>query len=606
MEVETASPAAANTGSRTMADMVALAGQKHGAAPALRHKVSGRWVDVSFRELSTTVEEISLGLADLGIEAGDRVAILSHTRPEWTYACFGVLTTGAVAVSIYPTNSPQECHHVLENSGSRAVFVEDEEQLAKVREVRSALPDLEWVIVMESGADGRGAEQAEPVSLAAVRQRGRARDPSQVGERVGAVSPEDPCLYIYTSGTTGPPKGCILTHRNYREVCTMAESRDVLLPGGLVYLFLPLAHAFAVLAQFLAVDLGGTIAYWERDPQKIIPNLAEVKPTDLPSIPRIFEKAHATATSRMAEEGGLRARLFSWAVGVGRTAWELESRGQRPPALLRARHALADRVVLSKVRARFGGNLRQAITGAAPIAAEILEFFWACGIPVLEGYGMTETATVATLNTLEDYRLGSVGKPLPGVAIEIADDGEVLVRGANVFQGYHRDDEATAEALVDGWLRTGDLGYLDDDGFLYITGRKKDILITAGGKNITPANLENALKRNRWISQAVVLGDRRPYLVALVTLDADEVGAFAARHGLAVEDVPGSAEMTAEVQRAVDAVNAQVGRVAQIKRFRILPRDLSLQAGELTPSLKVKRALVAERYAREVEELYAE
>ena len=605
MEVKAASPAVASTGSRTMADMVVLAARKHGGAPALRHKVGDRWADVSFRELGETVREIALGLVDVGIEPGDRVAIISQTRPEWTYACFGVMTAGATAVSIYPTNSPEECHYVLDHSGARAVFVEDSEQLEKLRRVEHRLPQLERVIAMDSGGGDGTAGAREAIALDHLRERGRARDDAEFEERVGAIAPEDACLYIYTSGTTGPPKGCILTHGNYRAVCTMAESRDVLLPGGLLYLFLPLAHAFAVLARFLAVDLGGTIAYWERDPQRILPNLAEVRPTDLPSVPRIFEKGHTAAASRMAEAGGLRARLFWWAVGVGRHAFRLESRGERPGTALRARHALADRLVLSKVRERFGGNLRQAITGAAPIATDVLEFFWACGIPVLEGYGMTETSTVAALNTRLEYRLGSVGRPLPGVDVRIAEDGEVLVRGDNVFAGYHQDDEATAEALVDGWLRTGDLGYLDEAGYLYITGRKKDILITAGGKNVTPANLENALTQNRWISQAVVLGDRRPYLVALITLDPDEAPAFARQHGLRVEDVPTSEQMRAEVQRAVDAVNARVGRVEQIKRFRILPRDLSLDAGEITPTLKVKRGVVAERYAHEVDELYA-
>ena len=546
------------------------------------------------------VKEIALGLVDFGIERGDRVSILSNTRPEWTYANFGILSAGAASVSIYQTNSPEECRYVLGHSESRVVFVEDAEQLDKVRQVRSELPNLELIVVMEPSGDMGNA-----LSLDDLRGRGRGRDDSELEERATGIGPADPCLYIYTSGTTGPPKGCILSHGNYRAECDMVETLDVLGPGEAVYLFLPLAHAFAIVMQFVAIDVGATIAYWEKDPLKIVPNLSEVKPAFFPSVPRIFEKMYTQATARIAEAGGFKEKVFWWSVGVGRRVRELERQGRQPGFALKGQHALADKQVLSKVRGLFGGELREAVTGAAPIAKEILEFFFACGVPVLEGYGMTETSTVATVNTLEDYRLGSVGKPLPGVGIRIAEDGEILLRGANIFQGYYKNEEATAETLVDGWLHTGDLGYLDEDGLMFINGRKKDILITAGGKNITPANLENGLKQNRWISQAVVLGDRRPYLVALITLDPEEAPAFAEQHGIAVEELPGSEAMRAEVQRTVDAVNAEVGRVEQIKRFTILPHDLTQETGELTPSLKVKRNVMSEKYERDIEALYA-
>ena len=600
MEVKTVPASEANTGSRTIADIVLLAGRRHADRPALKHKAGDRWVDVSYRELSEAVKEVALGLVDFGIERGDKISIVSNTRPEWTYANFGILASGAASVSVYQTNSPEECQYVLGHSESRAVFVEDAEQLAKIRQVQSQLPALELIVVMEPSGD-----IGDAVSLASLRERGRSRDDAEFEERATAVGPEDDCLYIYTSGTTGPPKGCVLTHGNYREVCTMAESQGVLAAGEVVYLFLPLAHAFAVLIQFIAMDLGATIAYWEKDPLKIVPNLSEVQPTYFPSVPRIFEKVYTLATSKIAEAGGMKERIFWWSIGVGRKVRELEQQGKQPGFLLKRQYAFADKQVLSKVRDLFGGELRQAVTGAAPIAKEILEFFFACGVPVLEGYGMTETSTVATVNTLEDYRLGSVGKPLPGVEVKIAEDGEILLRGANIFQGYYKNEEATSETLADGWLHTGDLGYNDADGFLFINGRKKDILITAGGKNITPANLENGLKQNRWVSQAVVVGDRRPYLVALITLDPDEAPAFASQHGIGVEDVPGSEAMRAEVQKTVDVVNAEVGRVEQVKKFVILPHDLTQETGELTPTMKVKRNVVSEKYEREVEALYA-
>ncbi len=600
MEVKAVPAMEANTGSKTIADIVLLAGRRHADRPALRHKSGGRWVDVSYRELAEVVKEIALGLADFGIERGDRVSILSNTRPEWTFANFGILAAGAASVSIYQTNSPEECRYVLGHSESRAVFVEDAEQLDKVRQVQSELPNLELIVVMEPSGDKGGA-----ISLDDLRERGRRRDDSELEERATGVGPDDACLYIYTSGTTGPPKGCILTHGNYRAECDMVESLGVLGPGEVVYLFLPLAHAFAVVIQFVAIDLGATIAYWEKDPLKIVPNLSEVKPAFFPSVPRIFEKIYTQATAKIAEAGGFKEKVFRWSIGVGRRVRELERQGRRPDPLLKGKYALADKQVLSKVRGLFGDELRQAVTGAAPIAREILEFFLACGVPVLEGYGMTETSTVASVNTLEDYRLGSVGKPLPGVEVKIAEDGEILLRGPNIFQGYYKDEGATAETLVDGWLHTGDLGYVDDEGFLFISGRKKDLLITAGGKNITPANLENGLKQSRWISQAVVVGDRRPYLAALVTLDPEEAPAFAKQHGVAVEELPGSEAMRAEVQRTVDAVNAEVGRVEQIKKFTILPHDLTQETGELTPTLKVKRAAVSEKYDRDIEALYA-
>jgi len=360
-----------------------------------------------------------------------------------------------------------------------------------------------------------------------------------------------------------------------------------------------------MLVQFVAIDLGGVIAYWERDPEKIVPNLAEVRPTTFPSVPRVFEKVYTTASARVEEAGGIRREIFRRAVATGRRVRALERAGRRPGPGLRVRHRLADRLVLSKVRDLFGGRMREAVTGAAPIAPEILEFFDACGVRVLEGYGMTETSTAATGNTLDECRFGSVGRTIPGVEARIAEDGELLLRGPNIFQGYYKNEQATREALVDGWLLTGDVGRIDEDGYVFITGRKKDIIITAGGKNITPSNLESGLKQSRWISQAVVIGDRRPYLVALLTLDPDEAPAFAEQNGLAVEEVADSPEMLAEVQRTVDEVNARVGRLAQVKRFKLLADDLTQEAGELTPTLKVKRNVVVERYAADVERLYA-
>ena len=371
-----------------MADLIGLAAARYGGKPALRHKVDGEWVDVSYQQLDGTVRELALGLVDLGVEPGDRVAILSHTRPEWTYACFATFAAGAIAVSIYQTNSAEECHYVLHHSGARAVFVEDAEQLAKVRAVEADLPALEFVIVIEP-ADADGGT----ISLDALRERGRGRSQTELEERVDGVGPDAGCLFLYTSGTTGPPKACELTHGNYRAITSAVETRDLVREDDTVYLFLPLAHALALVVQFIVLDVGATIAYWEKDPQQIVSNLMELKPTFFPSVPRIFEKIHTLATSAGD------ARELEQATRVGMAVRQAQLRGEAVPAELQAAFERAEQALYVNVRNLFGGRLRQAVTGAAPIAPSILEFFYACGVPVMEGYGMTETASVASVNT---------------------------------------------------------------------------------------------------------------------------------------------------------------------------------------------------------------
>jgi len=602
MEAVTAGEArlAQGTGSKTIADLLPLAVQKYGDAPAQRFKVGDEWRDASYAELGEIVREVALGLIDLGIQPGEKISILANTRPEWTHACFGILTAGATLVTIYQTNSPEECQYVLSHSDSRAVFVEDGEQLVKIRQVEADCPELRHVIVLDPG----DADIGDAVTLEALRERGRGRDASEHKQRYEAVTPEDICLYIYTSGTTGPPKGCLLSHANYRAITDAVVEDSVLEGGDCSYLFLPLAHAFAILIQFASFELGVTVAYWSRDPKMIVADIAQVSPTYFPSVPRMFEKIYTMATSSIQDKEGLRK-----AVEVGVKVRMMREAGEDVPAELEQAFDAAEEQLFKNVRGLFGSRIRECVTGAAPIASEILEFFFACGVPVMEGYGMTETSTSATVNQTDgnQFRFGSVGKPQPGVQVRIGDDGEVLIKGPNIFQGYYKNEQATEQALEDGWLHTGDLGRLDGDGFLYITGRKKDIIITAGGKNITPANLENGLKQNRWISQAVVIGDRRPYLVALITLDPEEAPALAEQLGLTSADLPTMAQderVRTEVQGAVDEVNSHVGPVEQVKRFEILDHDLSQETGELTPTLKVKRNVVHEKYADVVDRIY--
>ncbi len=589
----TTSPASRSTGSKTIADLLLRAAEQRPDKIAIRHKVDGEWRDVTTREVGEAVTEIGLGLMDLGIAPGERVAILCNTRPGWTLVDFAIASIGAVVVPIYPTNSPEECEWVVGNSETVAVVCEDASQVAKIREVADRLPQLRHIVIID-GEDG------DAVTLDALRERGRAGDPAALRARAEAVTPDDPYTFIYTSGTTGPPKGCVLTHGNYRSVLDMCLSLDVLVGEETVYLFLPLAHAFALLIQLLSFDVGSTIAYWSGDPQKIVPELGEVRPTYFPSVPRIFEKIYTLVTAA-ADPDELAA-----AVALGTRVRNLETAGQPVPEELRAPFAAAEEKLFKNVRAVFGGQMTQAVTGAAPIAKDILEFFWACGVPVLEGYGMTETATVATYSTIQEHKFGTVGRALPGVEVKIADDGEVLIKGANIFHGYYRNDDASFGAVVDDWLHTGDVGSLDADGYLSITGRKKDIIITAGGKNLTPANLENDLKQNRWVSQAVMHGDRRPFPVMLITLDEEEIVPWAEAQGLptSIAQLATEPKVLALVQDAMDTANAKYAQVEQVKKFFILDHDLSQETGELTPTLKVKRNVINERYAGRFDELY--
>ena len=598
MDPSTAAASQQSTGSTTIADMLGLAAERFNERAAVKFKRDGEWHDVSFAELGEIVSEIARGLIDLGLEPGDRVALLCTTRPEWTYADFAITSAGGVVVPVYPTNAPSECAWVAGNSESRFIVCEDASQVAKIAEVRGELPALESVIAIDASGD-----VGDAIALEDLRERGRGHDAAEVAERAAAVRPEDPYTFIYTSGTTGPPKGCVLSHGNYRSVLNMSEEIGALESEELVYLYLPLAHSYALLIQLLAIDLGSTIAYWGQDIKKIVPELNEIHPTYLPSVPRIFEKIYTLVTAH-GEPDKIKA-----ATQVGLKLRELQAAGQPVTAELQQHFDVADEALFKNVRAAFGGNLKQANTGAAPIAKEILEFFYACGVPVLEGYGMTETSTVSTTQTVERFRLGTVGFAIPGSEIRIAEDGEVLLKGPHIFQGYYKMQDESWGTIVDGWMHTGDLGSLDEDGFLTITGRKKDIIITAGGKNLTPANIENDLKQSRWISQAVMHGDRRPYPVALVTLDPEEAPALAQQLGIEDADPAALSEhpkVHELVQGVLDDVNRNYAQVAQVKRFTILDHDLTQETGELTPTLKVKRNVVNEKYAERFEALYAD
>ncbi|MDF9814917.1 long-chain fatty acid--CoA ligase [Streptomyces sp. SPB162] len=588
----------------TLALTAQWAAERHGDSPALRFRAGGGWRDVTYTELRDTVRRAGCGLVALGVEPGDRLAILSETRPEWTYAHLAALAAGAVVVPVYPTAGDEEVTWVLKDSGASIILCEDDRQAAKVERLRDRLPELRRVVLLaalDGLADGAAAEKASEAAplddelLAELLARAEAR------------KPEDVASIVYTSGTTGMPKGCRLTHGNFGAVQDATVPHvDGGLPGDTTYLYLPLAHMLAQLIQFTTLLVGGTLCFFGGRIENIVAELTEVRPTHLPSVPRLFEKVHAQVLALAESQEGGRER-FEAAVALGVRAAELRERDEELPPELREAYDVADAALFGLVRAAFGGRLRWATTGGAPIAPQTMAFLRACGLGVLEGYGMTESGGVIAVNHASDFRHGTVGRPIDGCEVRIADDGEVLARGANVFPGYHHNPDATSATLdSDGWLHTGDLGALDADGYLTITGRKKDIVITSAGKNLTPTRIEFAIQQSRYVSRAVMIGDRRPYPVAVITLDPDEIIGWASRTKQVLGARPTRhPAVHALVQEVVDAANEQVARPARIRAFVILDEDLSVEAGELTPTLKLRRSVVEERYRDRIDALYA-
>ncbi len=591
---------------KTLHAMFIESAKEYGSKTAWTQRVGGDWDSMSFTDALARVEKIGAGLLDLGVTSGDRVAILSMSRREWSMADYAALGTGATVVPIYQTNSPSECQYIIENSRSSVVFVEDKDQLAKVREERSSTPELKHVIVFDT-TDVKLDANAGEISLADLEKRG-AKGTKGWHDAGAKVTPDTLATIIYTSGTTGPPKGCMLTHHNYVHMTTQGIDKAVGLfsDDDKIVLFLPLAHTFARLTHFAATKLGAELAFTTI--ATLMDDLGELKPTLLPSVPRVFEKAYTKILGQFNEATGAKRKLIDRAMKVGALRGKYIQRGRRVPPVLAAQHALFHKLVFSKIHARFGGEMRLFISGGAPLSREVGEFFLACGITICEGYGLTESTTAMCVNHPDDFRLGSVGKVFPGTEVKIASDGEILVKGDIVFQGYYENEEATKEVLdPEGWLHTGDIGDFDKEGFLYITDRKKDLIVTAGGKNIAPANIENALKSTQYVSGAFAFGDKKPYITALVTLDPDEMATFAESNGLENDMFKLVAEPKVQelVKQAVAHVNESVGRVEQVKRFRILPIDFTQETGELTPTLKLKRKVVVERYGQWIEEMYA-
>lgn len=581
--------------------------------PAFLRRCRGDGVEeLSTRELFDRIRDLGLGLGALGVEPGDRVAILSDSRPEWVVADLAALTAGAVTVPIYPTLPEAQVRYILADSGARVVVVADETQAAKVRAVRGGLPELSTLVVMDPAAApaaSGGAAGGEETSLAEAAGRGHRRLLAEDGlgreykERAAAIAPDRLATIIYTSGTTGEPKGVMLTHGNLADNVMDAGSVVRVDAEDAALSFLPLSHVFERTVMFLYLYHGVTVTFAE-SLDTIARDLATVRPTVMTGVPRVYEKFHARVHEAVAGAPAIRRRLFHWAVGTGVRCARARLAGRAVPLPARLRLGLAERLVLSKIRGRLGGRLRFVVSGSAPLSMPIAEFFFAIGVPVLEGYGLTETSAALTVNPLERPKPGTVGPAIRNVDLQIADDGEVLARGPNVMQGYYGKPEETAEALRDGWLRTGDVGSLDEDGYLTILDRKKELIVTAGGKNVAPNPIEAALKRSPLVAEAVLVGDRRPYVAALLVPDFAALSARAAVEGASRAEIVERPDVVALFDEVVEKVNAELARYEQIKRSALLPAEFGIATGELTPTLKVKRRVVAQRWSDTIERLY--
>jgi long-chain acyl-CoA synthetase len=574
---------------------------------ALRAKRGGRWTPIGYHELADRVHDLSLGLRELGVRRGDRVAILAENRPEWAITDYACLAARAADVPIYPTLPARQAEYILRDSGAVAVVVSTAAQLEKVRGVRERLPSLEHVIGLDPDTAGPGV-----LSFDTLLARGRAardRHPDWRASALEAAS-DDLATLIYTSGTTGDPKGVMLSHGNIASNVTTCVDLFSFTAEDECLSFLPLSHIFERMFGHYCMFHAGVVINYAESIDAVPANMAEIRPHLMASVPRLYEKIYARVLDNVRTASPLRKRIFAWGRRVGEEWAELTIEKRPVPAALQAQKILADRLVFAKLRKRTGGRIRFFISGGAPLSREIARFFYAAGLPILEGYGLTETSPVMAVNTFQHHRLGTVGLAIPEVEIRIAPDGEIITRGPNVMCGYFNKPEATAEAIdEEGWFHTGDIGMLDADGFLSITDRKKDLIVTAGGKNIAPQPIENLAKTSKFVATAVMIGDRRPFPVMLVVPNATQVKGWADHKGLPdgdLEQLLGMPEVRQKIEREVRMTLRDLAQFEMPKKLLLLPREFTVEAGELTPTLKVRRRVVEQRHRAAIEALYIE
>jgi long-chain acyl-CoA synthetase len=574
---------------------------------AFRSPAGDGWASLTWAETGERVGDLAAGLLSLGIRSEDRVAIASSTRVEWLLADLAIMCAGGATTTVYPSTSHDDVGYILSDSDSRIVFAENHGQVEKITSHRDELDKVEKVVVFDGDGDGDWV-----ITLDELAARGRVhlKDfPDAIEQAVAAIGPQDLATLIYTSGTTGRPKGVRLTQDCWVYEGVAIDSLGILREDDLQYLWLPLSHSFGKVLEAAQLAVGFSSAV-DGNVDRLIDNLAVVRPTFVAAAPRIFEKAHSRIKRMTTAEGGAKKKIFDWAFTIGHKVSKLQQEGKEPTGILKAQHALADKLVFSKIKARFGGRLRYFVSGSAALNRDIAEWFHAADILILEGYGLTETSAFAFVNRPEHWKFGTVGEPAPGTEVKIAEDGEILVRGPGVMSGYHNNPQQTAEVLTeDGWFHTGDIGELDD-GMLRITDRKKDLIKTSGGKYVAPQSIEGLFQAvNPYASQIVVHGDGRNYVVALVTLDEESITGWAKENGVdgtSYEEIVRHDKTRAMVQGSIDQINSRVNRWESIKKFEILPRDLTIEDGELTPSMKVKRKVVERKHADLLDGMYAE
>ena len=573
-------------------------------APAYYVRKDGGWLPTSWRDYVSETRKAARALKTLGVKSGGSVCILGFNRPEWVITDIATMLIGGAPAGIYTTCSPTEVAYIVNHAEAKVIIVEDAEQLDKIRAEKSNLSKLKFVVLMRGTA--KPSEEWVLTWDEFLAQADGTPDKA-IEDAVQKLDPEGVATLIYTSGTTGPPKGVMLSHENIAWTSKIAEGLVSLRSDDCSLSYLPLSHIAEQMFSIHGPITAGCAVYFAESIDKVPDNVKEVQPTVFFGVPRIWEKFYAGVNNKLADATGVKAKLVTWAQSVGQRAIEVKNRGQVPSGMLAVEYALATKLIFSKLKPALGlGRARVCVSGAAPIAPEILQFFAGLDIVVHEVYGQSEDCGPTSFNLPGRTRYGTVGPAVPGVEVKIADDGEICVRGKNVFKGYYKDKETTDETLIDGWLHSGDLGAFDSEGFLSITGRKKDIIITAGGKNITPKNIESSLKNIDVVGEAVLVGDRRKFISALISLDPDAIEKWASERGLAVDGIHTNEALRAHIQEGVNKVNELYARVESVRKFAVLPRPLSIEGGELTPTLKVKRKIVYENFAEIIEDIYAE